>query len=216
MSFVYTITFVKQTLACISTDRIKSYEETLQSFSKLWGRFRQLGLADMCWNLRKCDFKYSTLRMLVHKYNYRFKNTPAIWSNLTEQDKEALSPIMHEFESRTNLLCGLQYDFYLGKKLTFKDMKFICPHVYFLPVKLNGAYYLGMISRGKERVYFTQDKSKEEYNTKIVEWQSEGVYSLNKLIAAIQDRRLLFSLDNEVLVESDYEDKYGSLKNAAD
>ena len=73
-----------------------------------------------------------------------------------------------------------------------------------------------MISRGKERVYFTQDKSKEEYNTKIVEWQSEGVYSLNKLIAAIQDRRLLFSLDNEVLVESDYEDRYGSLKNAAE
>ena len=206
MSNLYTALVCKKVIADIKSAKIKSYEETLQALSKLSGNFRRMGLADMCWNLQELDFYYSVSRMMVHKYDYRFKNTPLVWNKFSDHDKEQLAFIMQRFEHKTNLLCGLQYDFYVGKDLCESKLSFISPNVYFLPALENEKYYLQMQNLAGEKVYFSLDKSESQYTTKIALWQFKGCYSLNKLIAAIQDRRLIFSADNEILLQSNFQD----------
>lgn len=204
MSILYTRLVCDKIINEIKNDKIKSIQGTRDALSVLTGNFRRMGLADMCWNLRKIDLNYSTRRMLVHKYDYRFSNDCDFWNNLDENDKEELAILMNRFEVQTNILCGIQYDFYLGKKLTGNELNFISPYVYFLPAKNNGKFYLRMVNLSGDEVFFSADKNEVLYSKKIQNWEYNGVYSLNKLISAINDKRLILNLDSEVLVISDY------------
>lgn len=206
MSVMYTRLVCDKVISDIKSNVIKSYQETLDALISMKGQFRRMGLADMCWNQKKIDFDYSTIRMHVYKYDYRFSKYDDLWNNLKTEDKESLAVLMNIFESKTNILCGIEYDFCLGKELTQNDYNFISPSVFFLPAVNNGKVYLEMVNLVGEKVFFTLDKEVPTYSKSIKKWEFGGIYSLNKLMTAINDRRMIFTLDNEILLTSNYGD----------
>ncbi len=68
-----------------------------------------------------------------------------------------------------------------------------------------GECCLEMINLIGDKIFFSTDKNSLDYDKKLREWKFGGKYSLNKFVCAINDKRLIFSLDNEIQVESDYE-----------
>ena len=203
---MYVSVHCKQIISKIKSNEIKSYDQVISECSRFAGKFRQEGLADMCWNLQEIDFDYAVLQSLIRKYDYRFQAVD-LWADFSIEEKHKLVMLMENFESKTNLLCGVKYDFSLGKDLKRDDYHFISPYIYFLPTVDNGECCLLMVNLTGNKIFFSTDKNLPDYGKKMREWQFGGKYSLNKFICAINDKRLIFKLDNESLVMSDYEDK---------
>lgn len=204
MSVMYTSFYCNKIISQIKSNEIKTYEEVLAACSRFGGTFWRQGLADMCWDLKRVNFDYARSRMLVREYDYRFTNVD-LWKNFSDEEKPKIAELMQDFESKTNLLCGIQYQFNLGKDLDLADYDFISPYIYFLPAVDKGECCLEMINLIGDKIFFSTDKTSPDYGKKVREWKFGGKYSLNKFICAINDKRLIFNLDNEILVKSDYE-----------
>ena len=207
MSVMHTSFFCNKIISQIKDGTLKTYDQVLAACSRFDGNFWRQGLSDMCWDLKKISLDYAKSRMLVRKYDYRFKNVD-LWANFSTDEKTKLAEVMQDFERKTNLLCGIQYSFSLGKELDLADYDFISPCIYFLPAVEEGECCLEMINLIGDKIFFSTDKTGPDYNKKLWEWKFGGKYSLNKFICAINDKRLIFNLDNEILVKSDYGNYY--------
>ena len=207
MSVMYTSFYCNKIISQIKDGTLKTYDQVLAACSRFDGNFWRQGLSDMCWDLKRVNFDYAKSRALVRKYDYRFKNVN-LWANFSTDEKTKLAELMQDFERKTNLLCGIQYSFSLGKELDLADYDFISPYIYFLPTVEEGECCLEMINLIGDKIFFSTDKTSPDYGKKVREWKFGGKYSLNKFICAINDKRLIFNLDNEILVKSDYGNYY--------
>ena len=205
MPVMFTSMMCDKIISKIKSNEIKTYDEVLAACSRFDGNFWRQGLADMCWDLKKINYDYASSRMMVREYDYRFKNVD-LWKDFSTDEKPKLAELMHGFESKTNLLCGIEYQFSLRKDLDLADYDFISPYIYFLPAVNDGECCLEMINLIGDKIFFSTDKNSPDYGKKVREWKFGGKYSLNEFICAINDGRLIFNLDTEILIESDFKE----------
>lgn len=194
MSIQYTAIVCSKKIKEIRNGICRTYENLHSELGKYFSdQFWVKGLADMCWNKMCINFDYAKLRADFYKYDCRFKNFER-WNSFSEAQKEELSKLANFFESKSNQLCGYEMKF----NSEFMDSLF--PYGYFFPVVKDGINCIKMESLSGDSFYFTLEKNIPTFNDRIKNWKTGQMYSLNKLIAALNDNRIEAKFTGETVL----------------
>lgn len=201
MSELFTARYSNKIIQDIKNNILCSYEEVYSSLLQTFhDTFRSKGLADMCWRLKEVHLPYARLRTLFHKYEYRFSSN-SWWNNLSELKKEKLVPVIEKFENQTCIFCGLKYSCQFPKEIEEDEDSFTGPFVYFLPAFVCNEPVIAMQNFIGAKMYFSFNKGFKDYPVRMKRWKIGRTYSLPKLIANINNRKIKLSPNGDIFLK---------------